>query len=213
VIAANGLVEFNSAGQPVVAQYRFSTFGGTDKITIAGGSPVTAPSAYGKVGAGIVIESQGGGTLSAPSSYLVVGYRGNAEGTYSSSQNGWINPHAKKPKTPKPATVKIGSRASVSVKGVASVSVSCQGGSCSGTLKLSFTPKGKHKAVSVGSVRYTISAGKTKTLSISLSKAAKTALKRAKGKLKVTATAAPTSGKSETATVTLTQAKKKKTKR
>ena len=88
-----------------------------------------------------MIESQGGGTLSAPGSYLVVGYSGNAEGTYSSSQNGWINPHAKKPKTPKLGTVKIGSHASVSAKGVASVSVSCQGGSCSGTLKLAYTPK------------------------------------------------------------------------
>ncbi len=213
VIAANGLVQFNAAGQPVLAQYRFATFGGTDKITIAGGSPITAPSAYGKVGAGIVIESLGGGTLSAPGSYLVVGYAGNAEGTFSGSQNGWINPHAQKTKTPTLGTVKIGSKASVSAKGVASVSVSCQGGTCTGTLKLSYTPKGKHKAVTVGSVRYTISAGKTKILSVSLSKAAKAALTSGKGRLKVTATATPTSGKSGTATVTLTEAKKKKTKK
>jgi hypothetical protein len=215
VIAAGGLVDFNAAGQPVLAQYRFPGFGGYDKITIAGGQTVTTESPYGAVGtAGVVLESYGGGTLSAPSSYLVVGYLpSKSEATYSASKHGWINPTLKPPKKPKPATVKIGAKATVSVKGVASVSVSCQGGTCSGTLKLTFTPKGKHKAVTVGSVRYTISAGKKTTLSISLSKGAKTALRRGKCKLKVKATATPTSGKSETATVTLTEAKKKKSKK
>jgi hypothetical protein len=214
VIGANGEVHFNSSGQPVLAEYRFPTFGGADTITIAGGSPVSAPSAYGKVGTGgIVLESKGGGTLSAPGSYLVVGYSStNSEGTYSTSKGGWINPRAKAPKQPKPGTVKIGSKGSVSSKGVASVTISCRGGSCSGKLTLTFVPKHGHKVVTAGSVTYTVSAGKSKTLKIKLSKAAKSALTGGKGTLKVKATAIPSKGKKKTAKVTLTEAKKKKKK-
>ena len=195
MIAANGLVQFNAAGQPVLAQYRFATFGGTDKIMIAGGSPVTAPSAYGKVGAGIVIESLGGGTLSAPGSYLVVGYAGNAEGTFSELGERLDQPareededaHARNGQDRiEGERVGQGSRERLGF---------LQGRELLGHAELSYTPKGKHKAVTAGSVRYTISAGKTKILSVSLSKAAKAALKSGKGKLKVTATATATAAR------------------
>jgi hypothetical protein len=216
VIAANGEVQFNASGQPVLAEYRFPTFGGTDKITIAGGSPVTSPSGYGTVGTGgIVIESKGGGTLSAPGSYLVVGYAStNSEGTFSSSKGGWINPRTKPPKKPKPGTVKIGSKGSVSRTGVASVSVSCSGAACSGKLTLSFVLKHGHKVMPAGSVSYKVAAGKSKKLKIKLSKAARSAIKAGKGKLKVKATASPSAGggKKRTVTVTLTEANKRKNK-
>ena len=99
VIAADGVIHY-TAGVPVLAQSRFTNFGGVDVVTVAGATKVvTRPSGYGTVGVGVVIESRKGGVLKAPAGVLVERNGGTAQ--YSSKQHGWVNPNAPKPK-PKP---------------------------------------------------------------------------------------------------------------
>jgi hypothetical protein len=80
------------------------------------------------------------------------------------------------PLTTPPATVKIGAGSlagKLSIKGgKLLIPLSCVGdGACSGKVSLTSKPKGEKKAVTLASGRYSIAAGKKKTLRLSLTKA------------------------------------------
>jgi Ca2+-binding RTX toxin-like protein len=101
VIAANGEIDYNAAGQPVAARGLYPSFGGTDRITIAGhgGAPGSK---------GVVILGPGKNVVKAPAGYLRVPARGRA--TKTGKHHRWVNPrkgsHHKPTKHKHPATHK-----------------------------------------------------------------------------------------------------------
>ena len=92
VIAANGEIDFNSSGRPVAAKSLFPSFGGNDRITIAGRGNAATGSR------GVVVLSPGHNTLSLPPGYVVVRVGGHS--TYSTKHHRWSGTKPKsKPKS------------------------------------------------------------------------------------------------------------------
>ena len=90
VIAANGEIDYDSNGRPVVAEGRFPGFAGTSQVTIAGRDGQGAPGTKGVV----ILPPGSGSTVSAPTGYLVVGSGGRA--TNSTKHHRWGSPKALK---------------------------------------------------------------------------------------------------------------------
>jgi Ca2+-binding RTX toxin-like protein len=108
VIAANGEIDYDSNGRPVVAEGRFPGFAGTDRVTIAGRDGQGAPGSKGVV----ILPAGSGSTVSSPSGYLVVGAGGRA--TYSNKHHRWSSPKALKhpPRPSRPTRRRPSTRAS-----------------------------------------------------------------------------------------------------
>jgi FG-GAP-like repeat/Abnormal spindle-like microcephaly-assoc'd, ASPM-SPD-2-Hydin len=104
--------------------------------------------------------------------------------------------------------------AAVSKSGVATLKLSCAGGTCGGKLVLSAAVKkkgkgkGKPVTLAIGSTSYALGAGKAATVTVRLSAAARAALASAPShKLVATIAVAPTAGAKSMAKVTLSGAK------
>jgi hypothetical protein len=102
--------------------------------------------------------------------------------------------------------------AAVSKRGVASLKLTCVGGTCGGKLKLTAATekkgKGKPVTLAIGSTSYALGAGKSTTVTVKLTAAGRAVLAAAAShKLVATVAVTPRTGAKSTAKVTLAAAK------
>jgi hypothetical protein len=100
------------------------------------------------------------------------------------------------PPPPTPGRIKFTGSVSTSKAGVVTISLSCTGGRCTGTVKLT---SGK----TIGSAGYTLAAGQTVKITVKLTSAGKKLLKKHKGRLSVKLVITPSNGAPTTITIKL----------